>query len=152
MSATSLDIFDRTIQTTNIWLKEISAIIGPDRQLAWKVLSTVLHKLRDRLPFEVSAHLGSQLPLLVRGVYYDQFRPIDQPNKSRHANEFIEEVGKWLSDVRPVDPKLAIIAVFGVLDRHVDAGQVAKIKNTLPHEIRDLWNEAAAQVMEPSQA
>ncbi len=152
MSVTSLDIFDRTIQTTNIWLKEISAVIGPDRHLAWKVLNIVLHKLRDRLPFEVSAHLGSQLPLLIRGVYYDQFRPADGPDKSRHAEEFIHEVGKWLSDVRPVDPKQAIIAVFGVLDRHIDAGQAAKVKGTLPHEIRALWDEAAALVIEPSEA
>lgn len=152
MSATSLDIFDRTIQSTNIWLKEITASIGPDRQLAWKVLSTVLHKLRDRLPFEVSVHLGSQLPLLVRGVYYDQFRPSDQQDKTRHADEFIHEVAKWLSDVRPVDPKLAVIVVFGVLDRHIDPGQVAKVKGVLPHEIRALWDEAAAQVMEPTES
>ena len=152
MSANSLDIFDRTMQTTSIWLKEISAAIGPDRQLAWKVLSTVLHKLRDRLPFEVSVHLGSQLPLLVRGVYYDQYRPSAAPDKTRHADEFIKEVGKWLSDVRPVDPKLAVITVFGVLDRHIDAGQVAKVKGTLPHEIRALWDEAAEQVLEPSEA
>ena len=55
--------------------------------------------------------------------------------------------GKWLADVRPVDPKLAVITVFGVLDRHIDAGQVAKVKGTLPHEIRALWDEAAAQVL-----
>lgn len=152
MSVTSLDIFDRTIQTTNIWLKEINASVGPDRHLAWKVLSTVLHKLRDRLPVEVSVHLGSQLPLLIRGVYYDQYRPSEQPAKSRHAEDFIHEVAKWLSDVRPVDPKLAITAVFGVLDRHLDAGQVAKIKGTLPHEIRALWDEAAEQVIEPTEA
>lgn len=152
MSATSLEIFDRTMQTTNIWLKEISAAIGPDRHLAWKVLSTVLHKLRDRLPFEVSVHLGSQLPLLIRGVYYDQYRPSDQQDKTRHADDFIDDVGKWLSDVRPVDPRLAIVAVFGVLDRHIDAGQVAKVKGTLPHEIRALWDEAATQVMETTEA
>ena len=50
MSATGFDVFDKTLQTTNIWLDEISATIGPDRQLAWKILSVVLHKLRDRLP------------------------------------------------------------------------------------------------------
>ena len=58
MSATGLDVFDKTLQTTNIWLNEISDAIGPDKQVAWKVLSTVLHKLRDRLPIEVSAHFG----------------------------------------------------------------------------------------------
>jgi uncharacterized protein (DUF2267 family) len=68
MSATGLDVFDKTLQTTNIWLDEIVAAIGPDRRVAWKVLSTVLHKLRDRMPLELSAHLSAELPLLVRGV------------------------------------------------------------------------------------
>ena len=56
MSATGLQVFDRTLQITHIWLDEIMADIGPDRQVAWKVLTVVLHKLRDRLPIELAAH------------------------------------------------------------------------------------------------
>jgi hypothetical protein len=33
MSATGLDVFAKTVQTTNIWLDEIMATIGPNRQL-----------------------------------------------------------------------------------------------------------------------
>lgn len=80
MSATGLEVFDKTLQTTNIWLGEIERDIAPDRQIAWKILSTVLHKLRDRLPIDLSAHLGSQLPLLVRGAHFDQYRPAHQPS------------------------------------------------------------------------
>ena len=145
MSATGLEIFDRTLQTTNIWLKEIMDVVGDDRHIAWKVLSTVLHKLRDRLPVELSAHLGSQLPLLVRGVYYDQYRPHTQPSDCHNAEEFIAEVGEWLSDVRPVDPQAAVEAVFAVLERHVDPGQVAKVKGALPKQIRNLWETAVAR-------
>ncbi len=68
MSANGLPVFDKTVQTTNIWLDQIMERLGPDRQVAWKVLGTVLHKLRDRLPVEAAAHLGAQLPLLVRGA------------------------------------------------------------------------------------
>src|SRR5690606_21047007 len=50
MSANGLDVFDKTLQTTHIWLDEVMAAIGPNRKVAWKVLSTVLHKLRDRTP------------------------------------------------------------------------------------------------------
>lgn len=142
MSQTSLDVFDKTIQTTNIWLNEINMVIGPDRHLAWKVLSTVLHKLRDRLPVELSAHLGSQLPLLIRGAYYDQYKPAAQPGVCRTEEEFTAEVAEWLSDVRPVDPKLAIAAVLCVLDHHVDPGQVAKVKGTLPKQLRLMWDKA----------
>lgn len=139
MSATGLDIFDKTIQTTNIWLDEIMDSIGPDRQFAWKALSTVLHKLRDRLQPELAAHLGAQLPLLIRGVYYDLYEPANQPTDINTAGEFVEDVAKWLSDTRAVDPKKAIVAVFAVLDRHVSTGQIEKVRQALPHSIRQLW-------------
>ena len=32
MSATGLEVFDKTLQTTNTWLNEIGEKIGPDRQ------------------------------------------------------------------------------------------------------------------------
>lgn len=101
MSANGLEVFDKTLQTTHIWLDEVMAAIGPDRKVAWKVLSTVLHKLRDRIPVELAAHLGSQLPLLVRGVYYDQFQPARQPTACRSYDEFCSEVAEWLRDTRP---------------------------------------------------
>ena len=75
MSATGLDVFDKTLQSTNIWLDEIMEKLGPDRQVAWHVLSAVLHALRDRLQIGLAVHLGAQLPLLVRGLYYDQWHP-----------------------------------------------------------------------------
>lgn len=143
MSANGLEVFDKTIQTTHIWLNEITAEIGPDRHLAWKVLSTVLHKLRDRLPVELAAHLGAQLPLLVRGVYYDQFRPAKQPGDCRDLDEFVAEVGEWLTDVRPVDAADAVDAVFGVLSRHVPEGQLKLVRNALPETIRERWLRVA---------
>lgn len=145
MSATGLDVFDKTLQTANIWLNEIMDRIGPDRQVAWKVLATVLHKLRDRLPVELSAHLGSQLPLLVRGVYYDQFEPAKQPTECDTNEAFVAEVAEWLSDIRPVDPEEAVIAVFAVLSRHISAGQIAKVRHALPKGIRLAWDGADAR-------
>jgi uncharacterized protein (DUF2267 family) len=49
MAATDLDVFDKTLQTTNIWLDELMDVIGPDRQVAWHTLGAVLRTLRDRL-------------------------------------------------------------------------------------------------------
>lgn len=152
MSANGLDVFDKTLQTTNIWLNEISDRLGPDRQVAWKVLSTVLHKLRDRLPIELSAHLGAQLPLLIRGVYYDQFEPGRQPSNWETSEDFTAEVAKWLSDIRPVDPDEAIRAVFAVLSRHVSEGQIAKVRNSLPEPVRRLWEEAATPQLAEAEA
>jgi len=150
MSATGLDVFDKSLQTTNIWLDEITASLGPDRQLAWKVLSVVLHKLRDRLPVALSAHLSAELPLLVRGVYYDQFEPAKQPT-DWDLDAFVAEVSRWLSDVRPVDPRAAARAVLAVLSRHVPRGQIEKVQGALPADLRAFWISAEERVVAPPQ-
>ena len=146
MSTLGLEVFDRTFQTTNIWLDEIVEQIGPDRHIAWKVLSTVLHKLRDMLQPDLAAHLGAQLPLLVRGAYYDLYEPSKLPTSLRTREDFVGEVEKWLSDVRPIDPVLAIRTVFDVLNRHLSAGQIAKVRDALPASTRALWPEVALEL------
>ena len=142
MSANGLDVFDKTLEATHIWLNEIMADLGPDRQVAWKVLSVVLHKLRDRLPIGLAAHLGAQLPLLVRGVYYDQFEPSKLPTECNSMEEFVGEVAEWLADTRPVDPDQAVRSVFGVLSRHISEGQANKVREALPRSLRQSWTDA----------
>ena len=149
MSANGLEVFDKTLETTHIWLKEIMADIGPDRQVAWKVLSVVLHKLRDRLPLGLAAHLGSQLPILVRGVYYDQFEPGKLPTECNSREEFVAEVAEWLTDTRPVDPDLAVRSVFKVLSNHVSEGQIAKVREALPRSLRQSWMTAEELQLTP---
>jgi uncharacterized protein (DUF2267 family) len=139
MSATGLDAFDKTIQITNTWLGDIMEDHGPDRQVAWHVLSAVLHTLRDRLPVGLAAHLGAQLPLLVRGAYYDQFEPSKLPDKSRSLDEFLGKVKDELKFTRPIDSKEAVRSVFRVLSHYVDPGEVRKVRDSLPEEVRALW-------------
>jgi uncharacterized protein (DUF2267 family) len=140
MSATGLDVFDRTLQTTHIWLDEIMAELGPDRQVAWHVLGGVLHAVRDRLPLELAIHLGAQLPILVRGLYYDQWHLALEPNRARTLDEFLDQVGEGLKNIRPVNRIDAARAVFGVLSRHMTAGQTAHVRDSLPEEVRALWS------------
>ena len=140
MAATGLDVFDKTLQTTNIWLDEIMEVLGPDRQVAWHVLGAVLRTLRDRLSLGLAAHLGSQLPLLVRALYYDQWEPEKQPDKTRSLEAFLQQISEKLENIRPVNVEDGTRAVFHVLSRHLDLGQVVKVHNALPEEIRRrLW-------------
>lgn len=144
MSATGLDVFDKSLQVTNTWLNEMMESLGPDRQLAWHVLGVVLRTLRDRLPTDLAAHLGAQLPLIVRGAYYEQFEPDKQPQRSRTRDEFLAPVEAGNAMVRPVNSVDAVQTVFAVLDHYLDPGQVRKVKESLPADIRALWPEPAA--------
>jgi uncharacterized protein (DUF2267 family) len=139
MSATGLDVFDKTLQTTNTWLHEIMEVLGPDRQIAWHALGAVLHTLRDRLPLGLAVHFGAQLPLLVRGLYYDQWRPSEQPLKLRSAEEFLDHVANGLTGIRPVNVRDATQAVFAVLGHYVNPDQVDKVREALPEHVRALW-------------
>lgn len=136
MTATGLDVFDKTLQVTNTWLNEITEKMGPDKQVAWHVLCAVLRTLRDRLQPDLAAHLGSQLPLLVRGAYYDGYRPSATPETIRSLDEFLARIEERLEFTRPINSRDALQTVSAVLDHHVDAGQMAKVWDSLPEEIR----------------
>jgi len=139
MSATSLDVFDKTLQTTNIWLNEIGEDIGPDRQLAWAALGAVLRTVRDRIPVTLAAHLAAELPLLVRGAFYDQYQPEKTPTSLRTAEAFLEEVEHGLAGRRPVGAADATKSVLRVLSHHIPAGQCEKVRSSLPEPVRKLW-------------
>lgn len=144
MSATGLEVFDKTLQTTNIWLDEIMDELGPDRQLAWHVLGAVLRSLRDRLPLGLVAHLGSQLPILIRGAYYDQWTPKDNPLELRSREEFFDHVGQALWNTRPVNVQEAVQVVFRTISNHVTEGQVRKVRDSLPRDLATLWPQDVA--------
>jgi uncharacterized protein (DUF2267 family) len=139
MSATGLEVFDKTLQTTHIWLDEIMTEVGPDRQVAWHVLGAVLRTLRDRLPLGLAAHLGAQMPILVRGAYYDQWNPDENILKLRSLDEFLDHVSRGLKDIRPVNVQSAVRAVFRVLSHHLAAGQVRKVRDAMPEDVRAIW-------------
>jgi uncharacterized protein (DUF2267 family) len=139
MSATGLEVFDKTVQTTNSWLKEIGEQIGPDRQRCYQALRAVLFSLRDRLNPDEAAHLAAQLPLLVRGIYYEGYRPAGTPERIRSRDAFLQKIDQQLEHTRPLGADEAARAVFKVLDHYVDPGEMAEVKQALPEEIRTLF-------------
>src|SRR5262249_44820249 len=115
------------------------------KHLAWHVLGAVLRSIRDELLIGQSAHLAAQLPLLVRGAYFDQYRPAAQPVAERSQEEFIARIHDELAGSRPVRPDLAATAVMRPINRHLTEGQVRKVRDALPKGIRALWPEPTAK-------
>jgi uncharacterized protein (DUF2267 family) len=139
MTTTGLEAFDSTIQTTNVWLNEIGEEIGPDRQRCYQALRAVLFTLRDRLTVEEAAHLAAQLPLLVRGIYYEGYRPAGKPERIRSRAEFLDRIGAYLAQSSPLGADQAAHAVFKVLDHRITPEELDEVKQALPQEIRTLF-------------
>lgn len=139
MSATSVTSLDHTVQETNLWLKDIQEEMHLEtRQEAYNALRAVLHTLRDRLPPEVAIKLGAQLPLLLRGIYYDGWHWAGTPTKERHLDDFVDHVSSELPKQFPIDPLNVTRGVFEILWERLDPGEFEKVMNHLPASIRQL--------------
>jgi uncharacterized protein (DUF2267 family) len=88
------------------------------------------------------------LPLLVRGAYFEQWRPGDETLKLRTLAEFLERVSAGLAHGKPIGSLDATRTVFAVLSRHLDRGQVEKVGHALPADLREfLPRRAIAEPM-----
>ena len=142
MSMTGLSQFDETIHLTNTWLKELMEELGwEERHRAYRGLRATLHALRDRLSVEAAAHLASQLPMLVRGFYYEGWAPGRGIVRDKTAEDFVAHVEQAFSQDPDQNPERIVRAVFDLLSRHVSAGEIDDIKSNLPEPIRALWLE-----------
>jgi uncharacterized protein (DUF2267 family) len=86
-------------------------------------LRAVLHTLRDRLTPEMAVHLGAELPMLVRGLYYEGWHMAGKPTKDRSAQEFADHVLKQLPPQFPMDPLTVSKGVFKLLWEKLDPGE-----------------------------
>jgi uncharacterized protein (DUF2267 family) len=139
MSATGLEVFDTTLQKTNIWLKDLMEVTGGDRHKAYQALRAVLHALRDRLTVEEAAEFGAQLPMLIRGIYYEGWDPTGKPVKERHREEFLARIQQHFKGNGEVNPEILAHAVFSLLAKRITGGEIEDVKHILPAEIRGLW-------------
>jgi uncharacterized protein (DUF2267 family) len=110
-----------------------------DEHKAYLALRSVLHALRDRLTVEEAAQLGAQLPMLVRGFYYEGWDPTGKPVKERHQEQFLAHVKQDFRNDERVLPEKLVRAVFTLLSHHISGGEIKDVKHTLPAELRSLW-------------
>lgn len=138
--STGLAVFDKTIQESNVWLKAIEAGLRPcDRRDAYDAFRAVTHTLRDHLETQAVLGVSAQLPMLLRGVFLEGWRPDHAKSGARNLGTFAAAVEKQLPGGFPRQAPEAVDAVLEVLADRLDPGETRKIINQLPAALRDLW-------------
>ena len=140
MSTVGLESIDHTVQLTHEWINESDARLGwENKHRSYRLLRSVLQALRDWVSVNDAAHFGAQLPELLRGVYYEHWRPANTPEKRRSRTGFLARV----ADVFQKDPIIyvseAVMAVFDLLSHKLSAGEIEKVRHALPADLRSLW-------------
>jgi uncharacterized protein (DUF2267 family) len=140
MTATGLDVFDSTVQKTKTWLNDLMQITGwTDRRTAYRALRATLHALRDRLVVDEVAQLSAQLPMLIRGLYFEGWDPSSRALKERHLEQFLARIEQELRGDEDLQPEQVARAVFEVMQRRVTQGEIEDVRHILPSKIRALW-------------
>lgn len=140
-----LESIDHAVQTAHIWVNELDQRLGwRDKPQAYRVLRVVLHGLRDWLPVNEAADFAAQLPTLIRGVYYDQWRPAAVPVPERSLEDFIARIHRGLAG-NPIRFTPEVVAkVFAFLDEKIAAGETEDVRQSLPRDMRKLWPARAS--------
>ena len=131
--------FNHAAQQARQWVAELADDLDWNERRAYHLLRSVLHTLRDWLSPEEMSDLAAQLPVLIRGVYFEGWNPVDTPARERGKDDFIGRVQEAFSDDLLNDPEAAVSAVFHLLDRHVSHGEIVQVRNAMKKPLRGLW-------------
>ncbi len=125
MTGTHLHAIDHTVQLTREWIGELrDRLDWADEQRAYRLLRVTLQSLRDWLDVNEASHLGAQLPLLVRGIYYEGWHPAGTPVSERGKEAFLARIESAFQSDPIDDPDEAISCVFKLLSKHISEGEI----------------------------
>jgi uncharacterized protein (DUF2267 family) len=133
-----LDAIDRTVAKSYEWLHAVAERGNlDDLHRAYQVLRAVLHALRDRISPDVAAHVSAQLPLLIRGLFYEGWDPSKIPARMS-LSEFLARIEKETTLKGPSEAEDATRAVLAVLWDELGDGTMEHLMSVLPRDFAAL--------------
>ena len=138
-------VFGAAVTKANSWINEIALRLKHnDKSEALKLLRVVLHALRDRLTIEETAHLSAQLPMVVRGLFFEGWSPFDPADPDGGLDAFLAEISVHLPHLTDRERTRAVQVVFDVLAHHISQGEVEDIGAVLPASLKEFWLKTVA--------
>lgn len=139
MTHTTIAGFTQAAEQAQQWVNELAEDLNWDERRAHRLLRSVLHALRDWLSTEEMADLSAQLPVLIRGLYFDGWNPPQSQAEERSKEAFVKRIEDDFRDDFIHDADAATAAVFRLLERHVSEGEIAQVRNSMKKPLRNLW-------------
>ena len=127
---------DRTVAKTDAWIRLMAdELKTEDLKYAQRALRAFLHTLRDRLGVNQAAQLASQMPDLMRGIYYENWTPARTPEHYRDLGTFLDRIADHAGFHGETEASFAAAAGAEVLRRIVSAGEIEDVAASLPASI-----------------
>ncbi len=145
MKFTGFEVLDASIQTTNRWFNELMQELNwTDRRKTYVVFRCVLHAWRDHLSVTDAVYLGEQLPMPIRGLYFEHWDASDKPMPLRSRAEFFSCLSSYLArnEEDTTNVEKVTMAIFRFLDRKATHGDIEDLQHLVPAVLTDLWPPA----------
>lgn len=140
------DAFDTAVQKANIWLKDIEAAGNMrSRFQAYAALRSVLHALRDCAPTAEAIKFSAQMPLMIKGVFFDGWKVSPKPHRLS-LKEFDDVLRGGLKEHNGVEPAVALKAVLSAVNRHISPSVLKTFQLVLPSEVHEAVRVALLEI------
>lgn len=135
-----LGVIETSAQATHEWINELAERIETDdRRRALRLLRETLHALRDVLSHDEAAHLAAQLPVFLRGIYYEGWRPSATPVPDRSGAAFLARIARAFDRTPDYPVRADVEEVFRLLAHRISDGEVQDLRGALAADLRELW-------------
>lgn len=136
---TDIKSIHKTIQTTSRYLKlMMESHEFKSSNDAFVLLRACLKALRDRVEPHEAVHLGSQLPALLRGFYFEGWKMTAPQSRSRKSEEFLEDIRVHLNGHDAINLAAAVPVTMKVILDMIDQGEAVQVLHNIPKDVRDL--------------
>ena len=140
MSQHQLSTLNHAPQVAAEWINLLCEDLEwEDQARGYMLLREVLHAVRDYLSVDEAADLSAQLPLLIRGIYFDGWVPTKTPTHPRSKEDFLARISEPFGETPLEDPERAASAVFDLLRRKISEGEFNHVSGAMRKTLRDLW-------------
>ena len=136
---TYIQNLNAAVSETEGWIDDLMRRLAwHDRERVYLALIASLHAVRDCLPRDEAVHIGTHLPPLLRGLYYEGWHPSGtRPSQSRST--FLERIHDGLHRDPGVDAEQVARALFGLLAARLPQAEIEDARAATPRALHYLW-------------
>jgi uncharacterized protein (DUF2267 family) len=138
----AVPILENNIHQTMDWIYAIEEACHWDennQKKAFLALKAVLHQLRDLLPIESAAQLGDLLPIVIRGIFFENWKPTTPQVPEPKREDILKNMTSALYPYHSVDVEQTVRGVLQVLKQKLPTNELEAIIRGLPKELREFY-------------
>ncbi len=144
--------FDKYAQEGNEFVHHLANELGHPDNLGQTgiILRSVLHAFRDRITVSESLDFAAQLPMFLKGIYMDNWKYKEKPERLKTMEEFVQYVeeeqakyGETEFDWKKSTTEIIEIVLKTLKDRYISDGELEDLYSQLPQDIENVLRQGA---------